>query len=168
MKKLSAVLLLFSLLCLSLLACAPQTSGGAEKFDFVSPATDAENFVYTPGATITALTEAGKAQETLLVPADAAGIAADVLKTSSALKHFVLGERERPFNFANGCFDGTKNLNVYIGCSVDKATCGGAALLTGATGITFYIVAAQHATFKEDYTWGAVSDQIKKYESAEK
>lgn len=164
MKKVLSAILLFALLALCLTACVGNEPADDKKtVDLTTPATDKDNFVYE-GGKITALTEAGKAKETLAIPADATAIAADVLKTSTALKNLVIGERTTAFNLDNGAFNGTKSLNVYIACTTEQVTCGGEALLTGATGLTLYIVSAQYANFKNDYTWGKLADSMKKYE----
>lgn len=168
MKKIISLLLLSSLLVFAFVACDNSGANNDDKdampsVSFTTPATDTANFVYD-GDKITGLTDTGKTQKTLTLPADAASLEADALKDSTALETLVIGERTSAINLANGCLNGTKNLNVCIGCKADKVTCGNSGLLTGATGLVIYIVSAEYSNFKNDYTWGNYSDKMKKYE----
>ena len=132
---------------------------------FTAPA-ESDSFTYTERSGkkyISGLTDAGKAQAILFAPANCAGIEEGALAEGTA-KVFIIGSMTS-FNVGNGAFKGTNGLSVYIdGANTTTAITCGKDMLKDTTGVTLYVGAAAYGNFKDDYTWGVFSSNIKKYQ----
>ena len=131
---------------------------------FSAPEAAVEYYTYAnKGALkyISGLTEAGKAAPILFAPKGVAGIEKGALKDATA-KAFVVGKGTAAFNLANGVFaDCSANLYIDGSCATTDVTCG-ATLLEGSNA-KIYVGASAYQNFKDDYTWGKLSDSMKKY-----
>ena len=110
--------------------------------------------------TITALTEEGKKQTALVIPATVGDIAAGVFEGSD-VKALVLTEGAK-LNLSNGCFKNGGELSVFISGKIAPAdlTCG-RSLLDATTGVTFYIEKAALSTYEGHYNWGNFKANMK-------
>ena len=144
---------------------APEaTETKSEKFS--APAKlDKDYFTYETkngGKYITGLSSDGKSASVLIVPSDVAGIEKGALSGGS-LKSIVIATRaEGKLNLANGAFEGTTDLKVYLACTTDGVNAG-ANLFDGATGTKLLISADEYTNFKSHYLFGTFSDNIAKY-----
>ena len=142
-----------------------EATGDAKCEKLAAPATlDKEYFTYTTkngGKYITGLTADGKSAGVLIVPDDVAGIEKDALKDGS-LKAFIIAARSSgALNVANGAFNGTSGLSVYIACTTEQVSAGNN-MLDGANGIKLVITADEYTNFKSHYLFGTFSDSMSK------
>ena len=143
----------------------PTLSGEAKSEKLNAPAKLAtEHFVYKTekgNKYITGLTDDGKAASVLIIPSDVAGIEKGALSGGS-LKSIVIAKRASgSLNLANGAFEGTSGLSVYIACGTDSVSAG-ANLLDGASGIKLIISADEYTNFKEHYLFKNFSENMSK------
>ena len=144
---------------------APETSGDLKSEKLTAPTSlDKEYFTYTTkngGKYISGLTDDGKAAGVLIIPADAAGIEKGALKGGSLKSIIIASRASGALNVANGAFDGTSGLSVYIACTTDQVTSGDG-MLDGATGIKLVITADEYTNFKSHYLYGKFSESMSK------
>ena len=109
---------------------------------------------------LTGLTDEGKAQSAIVIPADVKDIAAGAFEGSS-VKAVIIPEGSK-LNFSNGCFKNDGSLAVIIDGSIAPAdlTCG-KPMLDGTSGVTFYITKAALSTYEGHYNWANFKDYLK-------
>ena len=110
--------------------------------------------------TLTGLTEEGKNQSAVVIPADVKDIAAGAFEGSS-VKAVIIPEGSK-LNLSNGCFKNGGSLAVIISGSVAPSdlTCG-RSMLDGTSGVTFYIENAALSTYEGHYNWANFKDNLK-------
>ena len=110
--------------------------------------------------TLTGLTDEGKAQSAIVIPADVKDIAPGAFEGSS-VKAVIIPEGSK-LNFSNGCFKNGGTLAVIIDGSIAPAdlTCG-KPMLDGTSGVTFYIAKAALSTYEGHYNWANFKDYLK-------
>lgn len=109
--------------------------------------------------TLTGLTEEGKTQSAIVIPADVKDIAPGAFEGSS-VKAVILPEGSK-LNLSNGCFKNGGTLAVIIDGSIAPSdlTCG-KAMLDGTSGVTFYIAKAALSTYEGHYNWANFKDHL--------
>ena len=144
---------------------AAEVSTDAKSEKLASPtALDKEYFTYTTkngGKYVTGLTADGKAASVLIVPDDVAGIEKGALKDGSLKAIIIASRASGALNVANGAFDGTSGLCVYLACTTEQVSAGDG-MLTGASGIKLVISADEYTNFKSHYLFGTFSDSMSK------
>ena len=110
--------------------------------------------------TLTSLTEEGKSQSAIVIPADVKDIAAGAFEGSS-VKAVIIPEGSK-LNLSNGCFKNGGSLAVIIDGSIAPSdlTCG-KSMLDGTSGVTFYIAKAALSTYEGHYNWANFKDYLK-------
>ena len=110
--------------------------------------------------TLTGLTEEGKNQSAIVIPADIKDIAAGAFEGSS-VKAVIIPEGSK-LNLSNGCFKNSGELAVIISGSVAPSdlTCG-KSMLDGTSGVTFYVENAALSTYEGHYNWANFKDYLK-------
>ena len=110
--------------------------------------------------TLTGLTEEGKSQSAIVIPADVKDIAAGAFDGSS-VKAVIIPEGSK-LNLSNGCFKNGGSLAVIIDGSIAPSdlTCG-KSMLDGTSGVTFYIANAALSTYEGHYNWANFKDYLK-------
>lgn len=110
--------------------------------------------------TLTGLTEKGKTQSAIVIPADVKNIAAGAFEGSS-VKAVIIPEGSK-LNLSNGSLKNGGSLAVIIDGSIAPAdlTCG-KPMLDGTSGVTFYIAKAALSTYEGHYNWANFKDYLK-------
>lgn len=138
----------------ALTASSLEFSGGSGSEYFVTS-------VVGGAKTVTALTEAGKAQTALVIPHEIDDIAEGVFEGSS-VKAIVIPEGSA-LNLSNGSLKNGGGISVLISGSIAPGTdltCGNS-LLDGTSGVTFYIEKGALSSYKSHYAWGLFKDNMK-------
>ena len=110
--------------------------------------------------TVTGLTDEGKKQTVIVLPAIVGDIKLGAFEGSS-VKAVVIAEGAK-LNLSNGCFKNGGSLAVIISEGVAPAdlTCG-KSMLDGTSGVSFYIGKAAFSTYEGHYNWGVFKDNLK-------
>lgn len=110
--------------------------------------------------TLTGLTEEGKSQSAIVIPADVKDIAAGAFEGSS-VKAVIIPEGSK-LNLSNGSLKNGGSLAVIIDGSIAPSdlTCG-KSMLDGTSGVTFYIAKSALSTYEGHYNWANFKDYLK-------
>ena len=110
--------------------------------------------------TLTGLTEEGKTQSAIVIPADVKDIAPGAFEGSS-VKAVIIPEGSK-LNLSNGSLKNGGSLAVIIDGSIAPSdlTCG-KSMLDGTSGVTFYIAKAALSTYEGHYNWANFKDYLK-------
>lgn len=165
MKKLLLPLLL-SLLLVTLIACGGDTE--------TIPDINFEECFTTESVgglwTVTGVTDTGKAQSVLVIPAQVGGtavqsVAAGTFTGCSALKIVYIQADSKIAYLNTGAFDGASGLKkIVIEKNPLDITVSGNLLDGAASGAKVYVPADKYADTVAYYTWGAFSAKIAKIE----
>lgn len=109
---------------------------------------------------LTGLTEEGKKQSAIVIPADVKDIAPGAFEGSS-VKAVIIPEGSK-LNLSNGSLKNGGSLAVIIDGSIAPSdlTCG-KSMLDGTSGVTFYIAKAALSTYEGHYNWANFKDYLK-------